>query len=137
MNKCIFGAARLTRDPEVSQSQLGTTVAKFGIAVNRDYKSADGQPTADFINCVCFNKTAGVAEKYLKKGSKVNLETHVQTDSYTNKDGVKVNTTTFVVDKIEFCESKGSGNNSQPAAAPKKDDFVSVPDGMTEELPFV
>lgn len=139
MNKCIFGAARLTRDPEITTSQSGVQIARFGIAVNKDYKVTEGQSTADFINCIAFQHNAQFAEKYLKKGTKVNIESHVQTGSYTNKDGQKVYTTDFIVDRMEFCESKGSGNNAGnnvQSAQPSGNDFMNIPDNIPEELPF-
>ena len=139
MNKCIFGAARLTRDPEITTSQSGVQIARFGIAVNRDYKVAEGQPTADFINCTAFQHKADFAEKYLKKGTKVNIESHVQTGSYTNRDGEKVHTTDFIIDRIEFCESKSTSNNTENNSQPAQqnnNDFVNIPDNIPEELPF-
>ena len=140
MNKCIFGAARLTKDPEIryTQGENQMAIANFGLAINRDYRVPEGQPTADFINCTAFGHNADFAQKYLKKGTKVNVETHVQTGSYTNKDGQKVYTTTFIIDRFEFCESKNSdgtvssqASNSVPGA-----DFMNVPDSIAEELPF-
>lgn len=70
MNKVIL-CGRLTRDPEVrySQGNNPTAIARGSIAVDRKYKQ-DGQPTADFINILAFGKTAGVFEKYVKKGQK-------------------------------------------------------------------
>ena len=136
MNKCIFGAVRLTKDPEITTSQSGTQIARFGIAVNRDYKAAEGQPTADFLNCIAFSHNATFAEKYLKKGMKVNIESHVQTGSYTNKDGQKIFTTDFIIDRIEFCESKGSGNNAESNVQQNNNNFMNVPAEIEEGLPF-
>ena len=140
MNKCIFGAARLTQDPEIryTQGENQMAVANFSLAINRDYKVPEGQPTADFIRCTAFGHNADFAQKYLKKGTKVNVETHVQTGSYTNKDGQRVYTTDFIVDRFEFCESKSSGENTTPtqATATPGADFMTVPDSITEELPF-
>lgn len=143
MNKCFFTAARFTKDPDISYSQSANpiAIAKFGLAINRDYAVQEGQPTADFINCVAFGKTAQFIEKYMKKGTKVNVESHVQTGTYTNKEGNKVYTTDFIVDRVEFCNDKNA-DNSQPAAqsnaAASKNtgDFMNIPEGITEELPF-
>lgn len=142
MNKCIFGAVRLTRDPEIRYSEAGKAVARFNIAIDRRYKT-EGQPTADFVNCIAFSHNAEFAEKYLKKGTKVNIEAHVQTGSYVNKDGQTVYTTDFIVDGFEFCESRGgngSETSAQTQAAPTPTeqlaDFVSVVDSVEAELPF-
>ena len=135
MNKAIL-VGRLTRDPEVrySQGQNGEqmAIARYTLAVDRKTKKTGDQQTADFINCVAFGKSAEFAEKYLKQGTKMIIEGHIQTGSYTNKDGQKVYTTDIIVDAQEFAESKKSAEET-PAAAP---DFVSIPDGLENDLPF-
>lgn len=65
----------------------------------------DGEPSDDFINCKAFGKQGEFAEKYLRKGMKIAVTGHIQTGSYTNRDGNKVYTTDLVVEQHEFCES--------------------------------
>jgi single-strand DNA-binding protein len=126
---------RLTRDPDVRYTDGGSTIARFSLAVDRRFKQEGGE-TADFINCISFGKTAEFIEKYFTKGIKIALNGRIQTGSYTNKDGVKVYTTDVVVENVEFAESKGSNaENAAPAPAPNGD-FMSIPDGIDEELPF-
>lgn len=124
MNK-VFLIGRLTHDPEVRVSG-DTTIARYTIAVDRRTKDRG----ADFINCVAFGKSAEFAEKYLTKGIKIAVSGHIQTGGYDHKDGYKVYTTDVVVEESEFCEKKGS--NEQTDA----DGFVNVPVGIDEELPF-
>lgn len=131
---------RLTRDPEVryTQGDNAMAIARYSLAVDRRFKR-DGEPDADFINCVAFGKSGEFAEKYLKKGTKVAVVGRIQTGSYTNKDGQKVYTTDVVVEEQEFAESKNSGSsdNNQSAPANKNTDFMSIPDGIDDsELPF-
>lgn len=135
MNKAIM-MGRLTRDPEVRYSNEGSAVSKFSLAVDRRYKR-EGQPDADFFNCVAFGKTAEFTEKYLRKGTKVVLEGELQNNNYTNKDGQKVYGMQIVVNSLEFAESKSS-SNSAPASTQQVDsnDFMNVPDVAEEELPF-
>ena len=143
MNKCTL-VGRLTRDPEIrySQGENATATARFSVAVNRRFKNSDGNYDADFINCVAFGKSAEFVEKYFKKGMAIGLTGRIQTGSYTNKDGQKVYTTDVVVEETEFVESKGASsadnsNNSRPApSATNNNDFMSIPDGVDEELPF-
>ena len=143
MNKCTL-VGRLTRDPEIrySQGENATATARFSVAVNRRFKNAEGNYDADFINCVAFGKSAEFVEKYFKKGMAIGLTGRIQTGSYTNKDGQKVYTTDVVVEETEFVESKGASsadnsNNSRPApSAASNNDFMSIPDGVDEELPF-
>lgn len=139
MNKVIL-MGRLTRDPEVryTQGDNAMAIARYSLAVDRRFKR-DGEPDADFINCVAFGKSGEFAEKYLKKGTKIAVVGRIQTGSYTNKDGQKVYTTDVVVEEQEFAESKNSGSsdNNQSAPANKNTDFMSVPDEIEDsELPF-
>ena len=140
MNKVIL-IGRLTRDPEVRYSQGATTtaIARFSLAVDRRFKR-DGEPDADFINCVAFGKTGEFIERYGHKGTKFAVEGRIQTGSYTNKDGQKVYTTDVVVEQVEFAESKaasdGNNNSTTPKTAFTGDGFMNIPDGIDEELPF-
>ena len=145
MNKVIL-MGRLTRDPEIrySQGERSTAVARYSLAVNRTFKR-DGDPDADFINCVAFGRQAEFAEKYLRKGTKIALTGRIQTGSYTNRDGQKVYTTDVVVEEQEFAESKAASAehaaNFAPADRPSpsnavSDGFMNIPDGIDEELPF-
>lgn len=127
---------RTTKGAEVRYAQgSNTAVAKFSLAVDRKFKK-DGEPTADFINCIAFGKTAEVIEKYVFKGTKIAVVGRIQTGSYTNNNGQKVYTTDVMVEELEFCESKNSQNNSQPAPKPSPDGFMNIPDGVDDELPF-
>lgn len=151
MNRVIL-MGRLTRDPDIrySQGDNSSAVARYTIAVDRvgGRTADDGQPTADFISCVAFGRTAEFAEKYLKKGTKIAIEGHIRTGSY-ERDGQRVYTTDVVVDRHEFCEGRnggdfggsatysapvGNGGVSQSAAP--VGDFMNIPEGIEEELPF-
>ena len=143
MNKVQL-VGRLTRDPEIrySQGENATATARFSVAVNRRFKNSEGNYDADFINCVAFGKSAEFVEKYFKKGMAIGLTGRIQTGSYTNKDGQRVYTTDVVVEETEFVESKGASNTdnsntSRPTpSALNNSDFVNIPDGVDEELPF-
>lgn len=132
MNKVIL-IGRLTRDPEVRYSQGADPmcIAKYTLAVDRSGKK-DGEPNADFINCVAFKEKGEFAEKYLKKGIKVAISGHIQTGSYTNSQGVKVYTTDVIIDSQEFVEKKADVSEEQNAVPTG---FSDIPDDM-EELPF-
>ena len=139
MNKVIL-MGRLTRDPEVryTQGDNAMAIARYSLAVDRRFKR-DGEPDADFINCVAFGKSGEFAEKYLKKGTKIAVVGRIQTGSYTNKDGQKVYTTDVVVEEQEFAESKNSGSsdNNQSTPVNKNTDFMNIPDNVEDEgLPF-
>lgn len=138
MNKVIL-MGRLCADPEVrySQNENQTAVARYRLAVDRRFKR-EGDQTADFIPCVAFGKAAQFAEYYLHRGTKIIITGRIQTGSYTNRDGQKVYTTDVVIEEQEFAESKGASGNIE-GSAPQSidpDGFMSLPDGIDEELPF-
>ena len=110
------------------------SIARYTLAVDRRFKR-DGEPDADFLNCVAFSKAAEFAEKWLHKGMKIAVTGRIQTGSYTNKEGFKVYTTDIIVDDQEFCESKGAAEPSLEEKAPEKTDdgFVDAPDFPQEK----
>lgn len=118
MNKWI-GMGRLTKDPDVRMTQEGLAIARYTLAVDRKKK----EDPADFISCVVFGKGAEFAEKYLHKGSKIAVEGHIQTGSYTNKDGQKVYTTDVIVDTHEFVESKKTESADENGFAQVEEGF--------------
>lgn len=131
MNKIIL-MGRLTKAPDVSTSAGGTVFGRFDIAVDRKFKK-DGEPDADFFSCVTFGKQAEFVEKYLVKGTKVVISGRMHNNNYTNKEGQKVYGNQVMVEEIEFAESKKGSQTTQEAQG---GDFLSVPDGLVEELPF-
>ena len=145
INRVVL-VGRLTRDPDLRYTNSGTSVASFTVAVDRNFTNQQGNREADFINCVAFGKQGEFAEKYLKKGMKIAICGRIQTGSYTDKDGIKRYTTDVVVEEHYFVESKNANNgnasnsqsapqNNQPAAS--NDGFMSIPEGIEEELPFI
>lgn len=145
MNKAIL-LGRFTRDPELRTSAAGDgSFCRFTIAVDRSFRSKDSsQPTADFISCVCFGKTAEFVEKWFHKGDPIVVEGRIQTGSY-EKDGQRVHTTDIVVERTEFVpKNGGNGDNGggnygqRDASETRRQDtsFRDIPDGIDEELPF-
>lgn len=136
---------RLVRDPEVRYGQNeSVSVAKFSLAVERRFKR-DGDPTVDFINCTVFGKSAEFTEKYFRKGMRVAITGRIQTGSYKNKDGQTVFTTEIIVESQEIAQSKSesnessTANNAEAGKSPygsSGDDFMSIPEGAEDELPF-
>ena len=141
---------RLTRDPQIrkTEGENATTIARFTLAVDRRGRRTEGQQTADFINCIAFGKGAEFADKYLRQGTKIVTRGHIQTGSYTNRDGVKVYTTDVIADEMEFAESKrdnaqAGSQSSAPANTSTQTAAASVyspipdDDGLEADLPFV
>ena len=164
MNKVVL-MGRLTRNPDIrySQGERATCVARYTLAVDRRFRRDDGQ-NADFISCVAFGRQGEFAEKYLKQGTKIAISGRIQTGSYTNREGIKVYTTDVVVEDQEFAESKAASQNNgggsygsyddraagepaghdAPAARPTPVEangadsgFMTIPEGIEDELPFI
>lgn len=131
MNKWI-AMGRLCEDPNMTSTTGGTAIAKFSLAVDRKYKTDNG-PTADFFPCTAFGKLGEFCEKYLHKGSKIVVVGEPQNNNYTDKNGNKVYGWSFILNEIDFAESKGDNKETKKE---EKNDFLSVPDGLVEELPF-
>ena len=88
---------------------------------------------------MAFGKAAEFAEKYFKKGNKIDVSGRIQTGNYINKDGQKVYTTDVVVEEHEFGESKSANQSSDSRPEPYTggdNDFVNIPENISEELPF-
>ena len=165
MNKVIL-MGRLTREPDVRYSQNADgsmAVARYTLAVDRRRaRNNNDEQSADFISCVAFGRSGEFAEKYLHQGTKIGVTGRIQTGSYTNKDGQRVYTTDVVVEEQDFAESKaaassytggyqqqgGYANAPEPQAAPAptsrpasseavSDGFMTIPEGIEEELPFI
>ena len=139
MNLVVL-SGNLTKDPEIRyQGNSNIPVARFTIATQRSYKNADGKYDADFINCVAFNKTAEIIEKYFRKGSRIMVQGEWRTGNYKSKDGNTVYTNDCNVSKVEFVDKKSDSKpqNMQPAPPQMpNDDFMQIPDGMDAEMPF-
>ena len=120
MNKAIL-VGRLTRDPELRNTNSGVAVVSFTVAVNRTFTSNSGEREADFINCIAFNKQAENLSRYIKKGGLVGVEGRIQSRSYTAQDGSTRYVTEVVCDNIHFLEPKGTG--SQPQQNNSYDDY--------------
>ena len=146
MNKVIL-IGRLARDPEVRYTQTGKPVATFALAVDRRFaRNADnGQPTADFIPIVAWNKLAEICGNNLVKGRRISVEGRMQVRNYDAQDGSKRYVTEVVASDIEFMGSKPQHEGGyQPAAAPQSSAPAAPAGGASsfgpsipdEEIPF-
>ncbi len=132
MNK-VFLIGNLTRDPETNTVSTGVSVCRFAIAVTRRYAGADGNRETDFINIVAWRGLADNCAKYLKKGNKVAVCGTLQTRSYENKEGVKVNVFEIVADEVEFLTTKAQ---SGVEAGTKDDQVAELQPIQDDDLPF-
>lgn len=147
INRAIL-VGRITKDIDLKKTPNGTSVVQFTLAVNRKIK-AQGQPDADFINCISWNKVADLMKQYLRKGSLIGLEGRIQTRSYDDRDGRKIYVTEVVADSVQFLESKqtsqqtNNGYGVQPTNEHMQDMSASFDavdadtlDIASDDLPF-
>ena len=110
MNTVVL-VGRTTRDIELRRTGNGTAVASFTLAVNRDFKTNDGQE-ADFIQCVAWKKTAELLEQYVHKGDRIALNGSIRTRNYEDNHGKKVYVTEVLANHVEFLETKKNSEQS-------------------------
>ena len=134
MNKVIL-IGRLTKDVDVKQTSNGTSVANFTLAVNRDFKNAEGKYDADFISCFAFKNTAEIISKYVHKGDRLGIAGRISTRKYEGNDGRMVYVTEVKVDDFEFLEPK-KDTDAPEGFAPSYEGtpFDDVTDA--DDLPF-
>jgi single-strand DNA-binding protein len=152
LNRVVL-VGRLTRDPELRYTANGAAVAKFTLAVDRNYTNQQGERETDFIFISVWRGLAENCAKYTRKGSLVALEGRIQVSSYDNQEGRKVWTTEVVADSVKFLDSRNSqnsdnnsdennmgyNNQSQQKKQSGQDPFQSVGkpiDLSDDDLPF-
>lgn len=118
---------RLTKTPDIRQTNTGKNVCTFTLAVNRRYKDADGKTTADFFSVQAWEKLAELCARYLDKGSKVFVSGELRNRSYEAKDGSKRTVTEIIASEVEFLSPKTE------LATPPVEEWQQVEDS---DLPF-
>lgn len=111
LNKCIF-LGRIVNDLEIKQTPSGVSVLTFTIAVDRNFKNANGEYDTDFIKCVAFRSVSEFIGKYFYKGRMIAIDGHMQNRSYEDKNGEKRYITEIIVDSASFTGEKSEGGNN-------------------------
>lgn len=113
---CLVG--RIVHDPELKQTNSGSEVTTFTVAVERNRAGQDGQRTVDYIDIVAWRKTAEFVCKYFRKGSWIAVNGSLQTRSFEDKNGNKRKIFEVVADNVHFAGSKAEAADSGEAVAP-------------------
>lgn len=135
---------RITKDLELKYTQNGKAYCRFTLAVDRGLSKekkqeaeANGQPTADFINCLAWGKVAETLQKYTAKGKKILVNGSIETGSYTAQDGSKRYTTDVLVNRAEILEFADNNNvNNQDTRAFGQFDEMPYQEATNEDIPF-
>jgi len=140
LNRIIL-IGRLVADPELKYTASGIPMAKYRIAVNRDYKNQQGEIETDFINIVSWRKQAEVVSKNLQKGRLIAVEGQLQIRQYQTEDGQKRSIAEVVADRFHFLDSsrdRGAAPAADEGSAPPPEEpFEEPSEGQTkDDLPF-
>lgn len=132
---------RMTRDAELRYTPQNQAVATFSLAVNRNFKSQNGEREADFINCVIWRQQAENLANWAKKGALIGITGRIQTRSYENQQGQRVYVTEVVAENFQLLESQKERDN-QPQVNSRPDFGRNEPmrsnpmDISDDDLPF-
>lgn len=107
---CLVG--RTTKDPELRYTTSNIAVATFSLAVNRNFKGANGESETDFINCVIWRQQAENLANWAKKGALIGITGRIQTRSYENQQGQRVYVTEVVAENFQMLESRATREGS-------------------------
>jgi len=105
----VFLMGNLTRDIELRQVGADQSVANIGLAVNRRYRTKDGENREEvtFVDCEAWGRTAQVMSQYLSKGKPVFIEGRLKLDQWQDKDGGNRSKIKVVVENFQFIDSPG------------------------------
>ena len=137
LNKIVL-MGRLTRDPELRKTGSGTAVTSFTLAVDRDFKTQDGEKETDFIDIVAWRGTAEFVFKYLSKGRMAVVEGRLQIRNWTDKDGGKRRSAEVIADNVYFGDSKRNVSEfgTQSESPAQDGGFQELGEDEGGELPF-
>lgn len=139
MNK-VFIIGRLGKDPEVTNTQSGTTIARMSVATDESYKDKDGNKVdkAEWHRVVCFQQTAKNVQRFVGKGSLVCVEGSLQTVKWQDKDGNDKYATEIKAHRVQFLDRRGEGRGNQPPAEAYDDNGPAFPSeaGGMDDVPF-
>lgn len=132
MINSVVLVGRMVKDADLRYTAQGQAVATFSLAVNRNFKSQNGEREADFISCVIWRKQAENLANWAKKGTLVGIEGRIQTRNYENSQGQRVYVTEVVAESFQVLENKNTqmnrGNGNEHASASNQGDFDSTGD---------
>lgn len=127
---------RLTRDAELRYTPNNIATAQFNIACNRNFKNANDEYDADFINCVMWREQAERFCNWTRKGMLVGIVGRIQTRSYENQEGQRVYVTEVVAENFQVLEKRDNTANQNSMTEQMPPSFASQMDITDDKLPF-
>ncbi len=133
----VFLMGNLTRDVELKYTPSNQPVATFGLAMNRRYRTKDGEDREEttFVDCEAWARTAEVMNQYLAKGRPVFIEGRLKLDQWQDKEGNKRSKLRVVVENFQFVDSRGSagGGGGDRSSAPEQTASANAPSAASPE----
>ena len=131
LNRAIL-MGRLTKDIEIKTTTGGTTIGRTTLAIDRRFQRQGEERQTDFINIVCFNRTADFVRQYFVKGQMMCVVGSIQTRSWDGQDGKKNYATEVIADEVNFCGEKRTDSNQNQGT----DNSGFMPVNDDTDLPF-
>lgn len=135
LNRIVL-IGRLTRDPELRYTPNGVAVTNFTLAVDRNFKNAQGEKETDFIPCVVYKQLAELCANYLAKGKLASVDGRIQIRTYNNKDGQKVWVTECIAENVQFLSPKDSGSGSNESTSSNGTGSFGHEVNLDDDIPF-
>lgn len=135
LNRVVL-IGRLTKDPELRYTQNGVAVASFTLAVDRNYKNAQGDKETDFIPCVVFRQLAELCANYLAKGRLAAVDGRIQVRSYEGQDGQRRWVTEVLGENVRFLSPKDNSSDSGSSAGPDSFGSFAHEVSLDDDIPF-
>lgn len=127
---------RLTRDAELRYTPSNIATAQFNIACNRNFKNANDEYDADFINCVMLREQAERFCNWTRKGMLVGIVGRIQTRNYENQQGQRVYVTEVVADSFQVLEKRDNTANQNSMTEQMPPNYANPMDIDESDLPF-
>ena len=134
LNRVVL-IGRLTKDPELRYTPNGVAVTSFTLAVDRNYKNAQGERDTDFIPCVVYRQLAELCANYLSKGKLAAIEGRIQVRSFEGQDGQRRWVTEVIGDNVRFLSPKDGSNTGASAGSDNFNSFAHEI-SLDDDIPF-
>jgi len=135
LNRVVL-IGRLTKDPELRYTPTGVAVANFTLAIDRNFKNAQGEREADFIPCVVYRQLAEFSANYLAKGKLTAAEGRIQVRTYTGQDGQKRWVTEVVVENVHLLSPKDNSGGGNLSTSPGGTGSFGHEVNLDDDIPF-
>jgi single stranded DNA-binding protein (ssb) len=133
LNRVVL-IGRLTKDPELRYTPTGVAVANFTLAVDRNFKNAQGERETDFIPCVVYRQLAEFCANYLAKGKMASADGRIQIRTYTGQDGQKRWVTEVIAENVHLLSPRDGGGTS--SASPNGTSSFGHEVNLDDDIPF-